>query len=366
MALRKFWFPLPNGGCTDLENRSKVDTFLAQNAGRPILSDALQQAQEIRDRTDAPQGYELEKAIKPYAMISNLAKHASDHAFNTQIADSELQAWMVHAAAVARKFRGTPRWIQQGVLAEHDWNLLWALARCTARHRFVRMVNDDHGSVFLAVALMYAACQLPVIDRRFSDPFLALVLNALQRNMSILQDQGVKGEDLVVAETFKRIEATGLLGQYLRCAITVPARELDGLHIESLNLLYMHCTKMIWKKFTSNKSPTGEVLRSVLARATDDSTGQQYNPVVLRRLQNMAKMANFMELGLSMRQHIKQRRKQCALCHKEESAAVKLMQCNRCKGAMYCSRDCQQKDWKMHKGFCTNALTPVEKRDASC
>jgi len=368
MTRRKFSFPLPNGGSTNLENRSKADTFLAQNAGRPFLSDALKQAQEIRDRTDTPQGKELVKAIKPYAMISNLADNASEHAFNTQIADSELKFWMVHAAAVARKIRGSPRWIQGSDIAEHDWTLLLALAKCCYRDRFVRMVNDDHGSVFLAVALMFAACQLPVTKRMvvISGPFLLLVRNALQSNMSIMQKDQGEGEAEYVAGVFKRIEATGLLGQYLRCAIIVPAGELHALHIESLSLLYMYCTKMIWKKFTSNKSPTGEVFRSVLARASanSDITGQQYNPAVLRRLQNMAAMASCMEQGLSARRFMEAQRKQCALCHKEESAAVRLMQCIRCKHATYCSKVCQEKDWKMHKRVCTSAVVQDETRDA--
>jgi hypothetical protein len=34
---------------------------------------------------------------------------------------------------------------------------------------------------------------------------------------------------------------------------------------------------------------------------------------------------------------------------------VPMFTCSRCKEAWYCSKDCQKKDWKMHKLFCKNA-----------
>jgi len=39
----------------------------------------------------------------------------------------------------------------------------------------------------------------------------------------------------------------------------------------------------------------------------------------------------------------------CALCSKEGTGFPK---CGRCKDVYYCSRQCQQKDWKVHKDNC--------------
>jgi len=40
--------------------------------------------------------------------------------------------------------------------------------------------------------------------------------------------------------------------------------------------------------------------------------------------------------------------KQCAKCSKVEG----LLQCSRCKNIMYCSKECQLADWKLHKPQC--------------
>lgn len=44
----------------------------------------------------------------------------------------------------------------------------------------------------------------------------------------------------------------------------------------------------------------------------------------------------------------------------ELEEGVKLMKCANCKGATYCSRECQKKDYKRHKGMC---LTPEERKE---
>ena len=42
----------------------------------------------------------------------------------------------------------------------------------------------------------------------------------------------------------------------------------------------------------------------------------------------------------------------CKTCLKEN---VKLLTCGRCKSVIYCSKDCQKKDWKSHKAVCAVA-----------
>jgi len=43
----------------------------------------------------------------------------------------------------------------------------------------------------------------------------------------------------------------------------------------------------------------------------------------------------------------------CYSCSKSEiELGEKLKRCSRCGGAFYCSRDCQSKDWKLHKKVC--------------
>ena len=48
----------------------------------------------------------------------------------------------------------------------------------------------------------------------------------------------------------------------------------------------------------------------------------------------------------------------CKSCQKNSS-----LNCGRCKGEYYCSKDCQKSDWKFHKRFCPKIATFVEKRE---
>jgi len=52
--------------------------------------------------------------------------------------------------------------------------------------------------------------------------------------------------------------------------------------------------------------------------------------------------------------------RRCALCRKVDGAeeeegggTVKLTACSRCRLAYYCSKECQQRDWRSHKKYCT-------------
>jgi len=48
--------------------------------------------------------------------------------------------------------------------------------------------------------------------------------------------------------------------------------------------------------------------------------------------------------------------KQCAGCGKQEEGkigeVVDLKMCSRCKKVYYCSRECQKKNYRVHKRYC--------------
>ena len=44
--------------------------------------------------------------------------------------------------------------------------------------------------------------------------------------------------------------------------------------------------------------------------------------------------------------------RQCTFCSKKQSDTVNLKQCAKCKTQSYCSRECQNNDWKNHKKTC--------------
>ena len=46
------------------------------------------------------------------------------------------------------------------------------------------------------------------------------------------------------------------------------------------------------------------------------------------------------------------------------SAPVKLMKCSLCRNALYCSRDCQKKDWREHKKRCKDLAARLKEVEA--
>ncbi|KAJ7090753.1 hypothetical protein B0H15DRAFT_244411 [Mycena belliarum] len=54
-----------------------------------------------------------------------------------------------------------------------------------------------------------------------------------------------------------------------------------------------------------------------------------------------------------MRQRRNQNTFACATCFKLEGPAVKLRNCARCNHVQYCSKECQKKDWALHKTGCS-------------
>eukprot|EP00035_Acanthoeca_spectabilis_P008312 m.151817 g.151817 ORF g.151817 m.151817 type:complete len:156 (-) comp14308_c0_seq1:824-1291(-) len=47
----------------------------------------------------------------------------------------------------------------------------------------------------------------------------------------------------------------------------------------------------------------------------------------------------------------------CRMCSRLAPAGKKLLRCARCLAVLYCSSECQKRDWKSHKSFCKMATT---------
>jgi hypothetical protein len=54
-------------------------------------------------------------------------------------------------------------------------------------------------------------------------------------------------------------------------------------------------------------------------------------------------------------------KKICSRCGIKESPCNPLSRCNKCKRALYCGKDCQTKDWELHKRYCEGKKTKVSK-----
>ena len=164
---------------------------------------------------------------------------------------------------------------------------------------------------------------------------------------------------------FKKLEACGLLRQFVRCSASYPAEGVLGFG-EGVLVVYESIIqhKIIVGGFQIGQ-PCGDTLNAVL-KGTDDGHALKSKKVVgyLQTLSKMAEMVNdsttnagaFDEKGL--------RRKMCRYCNKAEddpNFQKSLKSCSRCKQALYCSRECQQMDWKVHKRHCKASPVSAEK-----
>ena len=50
----------------------------------------------------------------------------------------------------------------------------------------------------------------------------------------------------------------------------------------------------------------------------------------------------------------------CLNCLKEVSASLR---CSRCRTALYCSKACQKKHWKVHKNICEDSNTDEDNNE---
>jgi hypothetical protein len=53
--------------------------------------------------------------------------------------------------------------------------------------------------------------------------------------------------------------------------------------------------------------------------------------------------------------------KKCGTCGRwEEVDETRFLRCSKCKSKYYCSKECQKKNWKEHKGLCKEGVTEAE------
>ncbi len=148
----------------------------------------------------------------------------------------------------------------------------------------------------------------------------------------------------------KKIENTGLFTQLIRCCTMKYIDSIDAAAVYYCFNELMRCIVLINKKFKIGQ-PCGDIIRDILSK--EDGQHKNLNPKVVTYLQNISQFAEMSQDSNKSKFH-----KECGYCLDCKNA---LMLCTRCNSTYYCSKECQEIDWKMHKKICEETSKNVVK-----
>jgi hypothetical protein len=304
---------LPNGRNVELCSKEGADEFV-DTVGTDFISTNLTAAGDK----------ELSLA---YSLIYYVAENASPEKVASGIPESELRTFIEHMRNTLDTLSTDRNWLCSGTESVCHQTLLQAIACLSRNPSFLKIFISNEGME--AVAKLYAS------RKKYDTPSLKvaqLVLHLSNNSLCFLeQEEGVCQE-----KRLDIIEKTGLLGQFIRCVPVDPERSANVL------TCLQTCLQLVKKKLKSG-TRTGDILDAVIAGK--DGPISEKAKSSLSRLQSLARLSNNNMTCTNF--------KMCHHCNKIEALdGAKLMKCQRCKVAYYCSKQCQTADWKIHKKNC--------------
>jgi hypothetical protein len=309
-----FQVVLPNGRKLELNSREGADEFV-DTFGTDFLSTNL----------TATDDQELKSTCMMMLMI---AENASPEKIASGIPESELRTLVDHTRDTLDTLSTDSKWLRSGKVAMHHEFLLKTVTRLSARPSFLKTFLSNEGME--AVAKFYASRKTNDKPNNCVPELVRLLVN---NTLYVLTHEGLSKE-----KVFGTIEKTGLLGQFIRCVPIYPERSAHN--VKGLQT----CLQLVKKKLKSG-TPTGDILDAVIDGK--DGPINEKAKSGLTRLQSLARLSNDNYGSEAVN-------KTCRNCKKTETQmhGVLLMECQSCKAAYYCSKECQVADWKSHKKVC--------------
>ncbi len=335
---------LPNSRSTiNIVAPGGADALIGAESNFCCFSSLVQQVDDIRNQCE-PLTKEQKGNIKShYMMLKLFAQNASPKAFKL-IPASEIECWFDHAINMLQFFSTSPRYIMTGVLDEHE---LYILKGSCSLVSHVKALDISFKKGFLKeIANFLAAPNAPLMpSAEIADSIFFFVYNV----KIMCEGYKVQGEQWNSEKFWNFLESTGLLLQFIRTS-TIPQPNGDDPDLFVLYDDIIKCLPVLKKKFKRGK-PCGDAVRKILS-GEDGSRVEREK--VLIYLSNLTKMVDAIQPN-SSNTFFNMSSKMCRYCSKPEDSEDfegTLMKCSRCKNAYYCSKECQKKDWKMHKKFC--------------
>ena len=263
------------GVSVDIATTSGADAFLKQfqqgknefnnfSANIGVIANKIRKKSRRQQKKKGSGGCKLSAQDKnqlamSYAMADCLAGYGTLELFAKTVPNKEFEVWVDHAVTELTELAKDKKWKETGNLEQHD-NML--LNSCISMFMyFAPTVLAFEKGLFKALADFVAARAgtgaaplMPTAD--ISDTVARIVANALQTSILYF------GPDWTAEKTFKKLESSGILVQFIRCS-TTPMTEYDGNGIYNTYDELMKCTALIQNKCKKGE-PCGDVIRAIL------------------------------------------------------------------------------------------------------
>ncbi|CAJ1942148.1 unnamed protein product [Cylindrotheca closterium] len=275
-------------------------------------------------------------------VFDSVAQYGSHNIFRKHFEHSTIKAWLAHVIEQIQRFTTNRNWITTGNLSTYDTSLLNS---CISMMCHAVPVAIAFETEFFNVLADFVKARkgngraLPCAD--IADTITLIVSNAYNTSKNTYDNTWTTEKSL------KKLEATGVLEQFIRCATVPQAHDFSAPGLFRMLDEFQACIPFISKKLLQGQ-PCGEVAMAIL-EGRDGSRVQR--PSVINRLKTMLRFATSIDPDHKCGDGNKMCRKCCKSDH-SKSFQSSLMKCARCHQAYYCSRECQKSDWKEHKKTC--------------
>jgi hypothetical protein len=325
---------LPSGRRIRLLSKEGVDEFV-DAIGTDLISTNLTTTDD-------------QELTLAYKLMDLVAENASPEKIASGIPESELRAFVEHTRDTYDTLSTDRTWLRSGTVSRCHGLLLQTAAVFAKHPSFIKIFIFNKGME--AVAKLYAS------RKKNDTPYNEVagsILTLVQNAFVVLAEGGVN-----VEKAFGAIERTGLLGQFIRCVPVYP----NKCSADSVALLQT-CLQLVKKKLKSG-TPTGDILDAVIAGK--DGPINEEAKSALTRLQTLARLSNNNTNNSGNHDSQWTGHKICGHCTKIETLdSAKLMKCQRCKVAYYCSKECQVANWKSHKKTCKALSSRIGSRSTA-
>lgn len=319
-------FILPDLSRVDIRTEHGANAYLQQfsQLGGDCLSNDAEEISKLCSKRQL-NIMDQSKLVSKNMFVGFIAQAASYDVFRKHVTRNTIMAWLNLLTEQIKKFTTNRDWINTGKLPYHD-TILFDTCTGILRHA-VPTVLAFEGEFFAAVADFVKARKgkgqaLPCEDVGYT--FTAIVAN------SYLTSTRNFDNPWTTEKVLKKLEATGILEQFLRCVTVPETYESLGPPLHTFLDEFQHCIPFVSKKLKPGQ-PCGDVINAIL-EGRDGSKVK--HPAVLNKLRTMMRLAS----SVDPEHKFGDLNKICRNCGKLDGSDA-LMRCARCQGAWYCSKE---------------------------
>mmetsp|Transcript_19321 Transcript_19321/g.47782 ORF Transcript_19321/g.47782 Transcript_19321/m.47782 type:complete len:460 (-) Transcript_19321:385-1764(-) len=347
---------LPDGREFDISTAAGTASYL-QNVDfttiRPIDTTVKELIKIQKNERENPNYLNLVMTLNQF--LAFLVNNADRDVFLEKVPQVEIQSWLNYMIQELKRLSETPIWTQTGALNECD---TIALTICIPLFSHLAPVELAFDNDFFEVLANFAKVQREG-NHALPNPEVCECLSIIVGNAFFVALSKWTPE-----KAFKKLEASGVLFEYLRYATTPSSQGRRAAQaIRSIDALLANlrdCHVFLFKKFQRGQ-PCGDLVSAIL-QGQDGSP--QRRPEITSVFQEIVFIAN--QGDVTEPRHICST---CGLAGETYAVEQKLLACSRCHSAYYCSKRCQRADWKNHKPFCKTCsktkIDSMEKRAES-